>query len=91
MRTAIRQALPDADEVISYNMPTYKMHGVTLLHFAASKAHYALYLSTKPIEAAFKDELRNCDIDKGTIRFSFAEPVPQTLIKRIAKFRAQQA
>lgn len=88
VRGAIRKALPDAEEVISYNMPTYKLGNVSVLHFAAWKQHYALYVATKPIVAEFSRELKNCKIDKGTIRFSSAEPVPEKLIERIARFRA---
>lgn len=88
VRSAIRKALPGAAEVIAYNMPTYKVDDVTVLQFAAWKEHYALYASTKPLLAAFRDELRDCTIEKGTIRFSLSDPVPERLIGRIAKFRA---
>ncbi len=88
VRDAIRQALPQAAEGISYNMPTYKIGGVTVLQFAAWKQHYGLYLSTKPVVEVFKDELTACKIEKGTLRFSYADPVPDRLIGRIAKFRA---
>ena len=88
VRSAIRKALPNATEVISYNMPTYKLGSVSVLHFAAWKQHYALYVATKPIVKAFRDELQDCKVDKGTIRFSCADPVPEKLIERIARFRA---
>ncbi len=90
VRTAIRKAVPSADEVIAYNMPAYKLGARSLLQFAAWKEHYALYLGTKPIVAALKDELRECEVDKGTIRFAFADPVPEKLIGRIAKLRADR-
>ncbi len=91
VRAAIRTAAPDAQEVIAYNMPTYKLGKSPLLSFAAWKEHYALYLATKPIVAAFGSELRNCTIEKGTIRFSYADPVPEELIGRIVAFRATRA
>ncbi len=87
VRAAIRRAAPSAQEVISYNMPTYKKGGETFLQFAAWKEHYALYLATAPLVESFKDELKNCKIDKGTIRFSFSDPVPEALIERIVKFQ----
>ncbi len=90
VRAAIRKAVPRADESISYNMPAYKIGKVSLLQFAAWKEHLALYVASKPIVAAFKNELQNCEIDTGTIRFSLADPVPGTLIGRIAKFRADR-
>lgn len=91
VRTAIRKALPGASEVIAYNMPTYKIGDISMLHFAAWKEHYALYVATKPILAALKNELRGCEVDKGTIRFSFDNPVPERLITRIAKLRLRAA
>lgn len=90
VRDAIRQAVPGAEERISYNMPTYKLQGASLLSFAAWKQHYALYVASKPIVEAFKSELQRCEIDTGTIRFSFEDPVPHKLIERIAQLRAKQ-
>jgi uncharacterized protein YdhG (YjbR/CyaY superfamily) len=89
VRAAIRAALPRAQEAIAYGMPTYELGEVSVLSFAGLKAHYALYGATQPIVEAFGDELRNCTIDKGTIRFSFEDPVPEDLIARIARFRAE--
>jgi len=90
VRSAIRKAVPEATETIKYDMPTYEMGRKRLLHFAAWKEHYALYVATGPIAAKFKDELAGCSIEKGTIRFSFSDPVPAGLIGRIARFRSEQ-
>jgi uncharacterized protein YdhG (YjbR/CyaY superfamily) len=90
VRSAIREAVPEAQEVISYNMPTYKLHGGRLLYFAVWKQHYSIYAATEQVVAAFPAELASYQIDKGTIRFSLTEPVPVKLIARIAKFRAQE-
>ena len=90
VRAAISEALPQAQEVIAYNMPAYKIGKAAVLHFAASKAHYALYVATEPIVKAFGDELRDCKVGKGTIRFSFDDPVPENLIQRIARFCAER-
>jgi uncharacterized protein YdhG (YjbR/CyaY superfamily) len=91
VREAIRKALPRAEEVISYNMPTYKIDGDTVLQFAAWKSHYSLYAASEPILREFEDELRAYTIEKGTIRFPLSEPVPEDLIGRIAAFRARRA
>jgi uncharacterized protein YdhG (YjbR/CyaY superfamily) len=91
VRSAIRKAMPRAEEVISYKMPAYKLHGEVVLYFAAWKRHYSLYPAGAPLVVAFKDELASYRVDKGTIRFPLAEPVPVKLIGRIAKFRAKQA
>ena len=90
VRSTIRKALPGAEEVISYQMPTYKLHGDRVLYFAAWRQHYSLYAATARVVAAFKDDLAPFKIDKGTIRFPLAQPVPVKLIERIAKFRAKE-
>jgi len=90
VRSTIRKAVPEADEVISYKMPAYKLHGAPLLFFAGWKQHYSLYPATKLVVAAFKNELAPYELSKGTIRFPLAEPVPVRLIGRIAKFRAKE-
>ena len=91
VRDTIRKALPRAEEVISYNIPAYKVDGGTVLYFAAWKEHYSLYPAGGRLVTAFKDELAPYEISKGTIRFPLAEDVPVRLIARIAKFRAKEA
>ena len=90
VRSAIRKAVPAAEESISYQIPTYKLNGVPVLYFAAWKQHYSLYPASDALVAAFKDELAPYKLSKGTIRLPFSEPVPVDLIERIAKFRVEQ-
>ena len=90
VRSAIRKAVPEAQEVISYKMPTYILDGGRLLYFAVWKQHYSIYAATEQLVAAFRDELASYEVDKGTIRFPLSEPVPVKLIGRIAKFRAKE-
>jgi uncharacterized protein YdhG (YjbR/CyaY superfamily) len=90
VRSTIRKAVPGATEAISYKIPTYKLHGGPVLYFAGWKQHYSLYPATDHVVAAFKDDLAPHEVNKGTIRFPFSEPVPVTLIERIAKFRAKE-
>ncbi|NGN40380.1 DUF1801 domain-containing protein [Mesorhizobium sp. CGMCC 1.15528] len=91
VRGIIRKALPEAEEVISYQIPAYKVPGGTALYFAGWKKHYSLYPANGELVAAFKDDLSPYEVnDKGTIRFPLSEPVPAKLIERIAKFRAKQ-
>jgi len=91
LRNTIRKALPAAQEVISYKIPAYKLHGRILLYFAGWKHHYSLYPAGERMIAAFQDQLASCKVSKGTIRFPLSEPVPVKLIARIAKFRAKEA
>jgi uncharacterized protein YdhG (YjbR/CyaY superfamily) len=90
VRKTIRDAVPAAEELISYKIPTYKLHGRAMLYFAGWKQHYSLYPATDRVVAAFKDELAPYEIRKGTIRFPLSQPVPVKLIARIAKFRAKE-
>ena len=91
VRRAIRKALPDADEAISYGIPAFKLGGRAVIYFAGWKQHYSLYPSNARLIAAFKDDLEPYEVnDKGTIRFPLSEPVPVKLIADIAKFRAKQ-
>jgi uncharacterized protein YdhG (YjbR/CyaY superfamily) len=90
VRKTIRKAVPEAEESITYKMPTYKMHGERLLYFAGWKQHYSLYPATKRLLATLKNDLKPYEVVKSTVRFSLAEPVPAKLIERIAKFRAKE-
>jgi len=91
VRSAIRKAVPTAEEVISYKIPTYKLPGGPVIYFAGWKQHYSLYPANARLIAAFKDELAPYEFNnKGTIRFPLSEPVPVKLIERIAKFRAKE-
>ena len=90
VRRAIRTAVPAAEETISYQMPVYTLDGVPVLYFAGWKHHYSLYPASNALVAAFRDELARYQSTRGTIRLPLSEPVPELLIKRIARFRAEQ-
>lgn len=91
VRNTIRKALPGAEEVISYQIPAYKLNIGRVLYFAGWKQHYSLYPAGERLVAAFKKELAHYEVSKGTIRFPLSQPVPVKLIERIAKFRAKEA
>jgi uncharacterized protein YdhG (YjbR/CyaY superfamily) len=90
VRSIIRKAVPGAEEVISYQIPAYKVRGGRVLYFAGWKKHYSLYPATEQLVAALRDELAPYELRKGTIRFPLSEPIPVKLIERIAKFRAKE-
>ncbi len=90
VRSTIRKAVPQAEEVISYKIPTYKLQGGPVLYFAGWKQHFSLYPVTANVVAAFKDEIAPYLVKKATLRFPLAQPVPVKLIGRIAKFRAKE-
>ncbi len=89
VRRTIRDAVPDVTETIAYNMPTFKHGTKTIVNLAAWKNHYGLYLSTKPIVELLGDDLQDCTIEKGTIRFALDHPVPTELIARIVRLRTE--
>jgi uncharacterized protein YdhG (YjbR/CyaY superfamily) len=88
IRATIRRAAPAAEETISYQMPTYKLHG-NLVHFAAYEHHIGFYPAPRAIDA-FKQELAKYEGSKGTVRFPIDEPVPVALIARMVKFRVKE-
>ena len=90
VRATIRKALPQAEEVISYKIPAYKIGGRVVIFFAGWKQHYSLYPAIGKLVAAFKSDLAPYEVSKGTIRFPLSKPVPVKLIARIAKFRAKE-
>jgi uncharacterized protein YdhG (YjbR/CyaY superfamily) len=91
VRGAIRQAVPGAEEAISYQIPTFKLQGSYVVYFAGWKRHFSLYPAGARLVAAFEDDLAPYEVEKGTIRFPLSEPVPVRLIGRIAKFLAREA
>lgn len=92
VRNTIRRALPRAEEVISYQIPAYKLDGRAVIYFAGWKQHYSIYPAGARLVAAFRKELAPYEVnEKGTIRFPLFERVPVGLIGRIAKFRAKEA
>ena len=90
VRGAIRRALPEAEERISYQIPSYRLAGRAVLHFGGWKRHYALYPASERVVATFESALEPYSITKGTIRFPLGEPVPVDLIEGIAKLRAEE-
>ncbi len=91
VRQAIRGALPDANEVISYGIPAFRLPAGTVLFFAGWKKHWSLYPAGKELVDAFRQELAPYKVnEKGTIQFPLNAPVPVELVERIAVFRREQ-
>ena len=89
VRKTIREAAPGAVEAISYQIPTFKLNGSNLVHFAAWKDHVGFY-ATPSGNAAFKKELARYKVAKGSIQFPLDEPIPYDLVAKIAKFRVKE-
>jgi uncharacterized protein YdhG (YjbR/CyaY superfamily) len=88
VRKTIRKAAPQAEELISYNMPAYKQDGM-LVYFAGFKNHYSLF-AMPTTQQVFKEKLKKYKISKGTIQFKLEEEVPVKLITEIVKFRLKE-
>ena len=84
VRDLLRAALPQAEERMSWSMPTY-WKGRNLIHFAASKKHLGLYPGGEAT-TVFADRLVDCDVSKGTIRLPYDKPLPGELIADIARW-----
>lgn len=88
VRETIRKAAPEAKEVISYQMPAFKQHGI-LVYFAAWKMHVGLYPPISGDESLEKAVARYAG-PKGNLQFPLDEPMPLKLIERIVKLRVKQ-
>lgn len=85
----VRDSVPEAKECISYDMPTLKLNGKSLLHFGAFKNHIGLY-ATPTGHEKFQDELSKYKHGKGSVQFPHNEPLPLDLIRRLVEFRRSE-
>ena len=88
IRSILKTALPEAEERISWSMPTY-WKGRNIIHFAASKKHLGLYPGGEATEV-FADDLSDYSVSKGTIRLPYDKPLPTELIEKIARWCYEQ-
>jgi uncharacterized protein YdhG (YjbR/CyaY superfamily) len=88
VRRTVREAAPDAKEIISYQMPTFYLKG-NLVHFAAFKQHIGFYPAPSGIEA-FQEELAAYKGAKGSVQFPLDQPLPLELVRRITAFRVEE-
>jgi len=88
LRTSIKEVAPNAVEVISYQMPAFKLKKI-LVHFAGYKNHIGFYPGVSGIEA-FKNEISGYKWAKGSVQFPLNQPLPLDLITRMVDFRANE-
>lgn len=88
LRITIRRAAPQAEEIISYNMPAFKWHGI-LVYFAGYKNHIGFYPGASGI-AMFRNELTGYKSAKGSVQFPLDKPLPLRLVTKIVKFRVKE-
>ena len=90
IREIIKKAAPTATEAISYQMPTFKLNGKNLVHFAAFKNHISLFPTPSGV-SAFEKNLKSYRTSKGTIQFPLDKPIPYDLIGKIVKYRVKES
>jgi uncharacterized protein YdhG (YjbR/CyaY superfamily) len=89
LRKTIRAAAPKAEECISYQMAAYRYNGM-LVGFGATSKHCAFYLMSASTVEAHKNELKEYDTSKGTIRFQPDHPLPAALVRKLVKARVAE-
>ena len=88
LRSVIREEAPEAEETISYQLPTFKLHG-NLIHFGAFKNHIGLYPTPSGMEQ-FREALSAYENAKGSVKFPLNQPLPWDLIREIVRFRVNE-
>jgi uncharacterized protein YdhG (YjbR/CyaY superfamily) len=88
MRKTIRAAAPEAEEKISYQIPTFFLNG-NLVHFAAYEKHVGFYPTSSGVRV-FKKELSLYKTSKGTVQFPIGKPLPLALVSKIVRFRVSE-
>ena len=86
LRKTIKAAAPRAEECISYQLPAYRLNGM-LVAFGATASHCAFYPMSASTVAAHKEELKDYETSKGTIRFQPDNPLPASLVRKLVKAR----
>lgn len=86
IRDVVWTEAPEAEEVIAYGIPTFKLSG-NLVHYAAFKNHMSFFPGSTAHNGALKDELKGYKIAKGTIQFTLGKPLPDDLVRKITRLR----
>jgi uncharacterized protein YdhG (YjbR/CyaY superfamily) len=87
LRETIHTVAPTAEECISYGIPAFRLNGRSLVFFGAWANHCAFYQGSSNTLKKFRNELRNFQTSKGTLRFSPDKPMPVALVKKLLKTR----
>jgi uncharacterized protein YdhG (YjbR/CyaY superfamily) len=89
LRRTIKAAAPDADEVVSYQMPAFRQNGM-LVYYAAFKDHCSFFVGSAKVRRQFSAELKPFETGKGTLRFTPDRSLPADLVTRVVKARVAE-
>ena len=88
LRQTVKESAPDAEELISYRIPAYRLNG-NLVYFGAFKDHIGFYPTSSGI-SAFKKELSKYKVSRGTVQFPIDQPIPYDLVRKITRHRVRE-
>ena len=91
LRRTILEILPDAEQVISYRVPAFRVRGKTVAGFAASKDHLSYLPFSGSVLGQVADELHGYTMTKGALRFPVDRPLPKTLVKKLIAVRLEES
>ncbi len=89
VKKTIKKAAPEAEEVIGYGIPTFKLFGKNLVHFSGYKNHIGFYPGPSGLKQ-FQKEISGYAHSKGAVQFTLDKPIPLDLIERIVVFRVEE-
>jgi uncharacterized protein YdhG (YjbR/CyaY superfamily) len=90
LRRSIKKVVPEATEVISYQIPTFRYNGRMLVAYSAHKNHCSLHLMSKSLMSVYKEELQSYDTTKASIHFTLEHPLPAALVNKLIKARINE-
>jgi len=91
LRRTIKEIIPDAEEIISYGIPGYRLRGQVVAGFAAYQRHLSYFPHSGSVLPALKKDLKQYATSKGTLRFELDTPLPKSLVEKLIAIRIDQA
>ncbi|MCE7066738.1 iron chaperone [Dyadobacter sp. CY326] len=90
IRKTVKRLAPDAEETISYDMPTFNLNGTYLIYFAAWKKHVAFYPVSPKLADWLSEDLSGYKGTKGSVHFPLNKPIPMDLVEKIVEWRLKE-
>jgi uncharacterized protein YdhG (YjbR/CyaY superfamily) len=90
LRRSIMEAVPGAEQCISYGMPAFKVQGKTVAGFAAFKNHLSYLPHSGSVLATLREDVEPYETSKGSLRFAVSKPLPKRLVEKLIHARMQE-